>query len=252
MKVVLLGSGNVATQLGKALKNEGHEIAQVWSRNASHAKKLASSLSTVSTSLLSDLDSFADVYILSVSDDAIEEVSSSFPFKNKLLVHTSGSADLNLANISGVFYPLQTFSKLKNVDFKDVPIFLESNNVNGMRALKLLADSLSTKVYEIKSNQRKALHVAAVFACNFSNHLYAVANEILKNNDLNFELLKPLILETAEKIQSHSPQLVQTGPAVRNDQTTLNKHLEFLESYPQFKEIYKGLSQSIINLNQKA
>lgn len=252
MKVALLGSGNVGTQIGKALKNAGHEIAQVWSRNAIHADELANTLSTISTTFLSDLDSSADVYILSVSDDAIEEVSSKFPFKNKFIVHTSGSADLNLVNISGVFYPLQTFSKLKDVNFKEIPIFLESSHEDGMQLLKSLADSLSTKVFEIKTDQRRALHVAAVFACNFSNHLYAVANEVLKSNGMNFELLKPLILETAEKIQTHSPELVQTGPAIRNDQTTLNKHLEFLESYPRFKEIYKDLSQSIINLNQKA
>jgi len=252
MKIVLLGSGNVATHLGKALKAAGHEIIQVWSRTLDNAKVLAQNLQSDFINDLSQINPQAEIYLIAVSDDAIRQVAADFPFKDKILAHTSGTSELAIPEISGVFYPLQTFSKQKQVDFSIIPIIIEANNSLIAGMLETLAKSLSSKVIQLNSEQRKALHIAAVFACNFSNHLYAIANTILKKNNLEFDLIKPLIAETAEKIQQNLPASVQTGPAVRNDKLTINKHLEFLKNDVLLKEIYERLSQSIINFSQKA
>lgn len=252
MKIVLLGSGNVATHLGKALKDSGHIILQIWSRTRGHAQALGQSLQCDFTSNLSHINEDGEIYIIAVSDDAIDEIASSFPLQNKILVHTSGTTDLDIPGISGVFYPLQTFSKQKDVDFSKIPIAIEGRNSEVTEQLNYLAKSVSSKVVLMNSEQRKALHIAAVFACNFSNHLYAIADKILSDNGLDFDLIKPLITETAEKVQFNSPVTVQTGPAVRRDEITLNKHLDFLKDMTAFKDLYEQLSQSIINFDQKA
>lgn len=252
MKIVLLGSGNVATHLGKALKDSGHEIVQVWSRTLENAKALAETLNSDFTNNLSQINDKGEVYIIAVSDNAIPEIAESFPLNNKILVHTSGTTELTIPGMSGVFYPLQTFSKQKSVDFFQIPIAIEGVNVKISELLENLAKSVSSNVVKLDSEQRKALHVAAVFACNFSNHLYAIADKILTDNKLDFNLIKPLIAETAEKIRQNPPITVQTGPAVRRDQITLNKHLEFLENMKDLQDLYQRLSQSIINFDQKA
>lgn len=252
MKLVLLGSGNVATHLGKALKNAGHEIVQVWSRTLEHAKTLGEKLNTDFTINLSKITDQGEIYIIAVKDDAIREIAENFPLYNKILVHTSGTTDLNIPGVSGVLYPLQTFSKQKSVDFFKIPIAIEGLNNQISERVKSLAESVSSKVVMMTSEQRKALHVAAVFACNFSNHMYAIADKILSDNGLDFDLIKPLINETTEKIQQYHPLAVQTGPAVRRDQITLNKHLDFLKNMDDLKDIYQKLSQSIINFDQKA
>lgn len=252
MKVVLLGSGNVATCLGKSLKAAGHEILQVWSRTLDNAKVLAQNLQTDFTNNLSQVNLQADIYLIAVSDDAITQVAADFPLSHKLLAHTSGSSALNIPGISGVFYPLQTFSKQKEVDFSIIPIVVEAHTKSVADELETLGTSISNKVIHLSSEQRKALHVAAVFACNFTNHLYAIAETVLRENNLAFDLIKPLIAETAEKIEDHSPFTVQTGPAVRNDKLTMDKHLVFLKNDTSLQEIYKRLSQSIIHLSQTA
>lgn len=251
MKIVLLGSGNVATHLGKALKEGGHKIVQVWSRTFAHAQALGEKLQCDFTIHLSAISERADIYIIAVSDDVINEIASNFPFQDKMLVHTSGTTSLDIPGISGVFYPLQTFSKQKELEFSKIPIAIEARNSALAEQLSSLAMSISSKVVYMDSEQRKALHIAAVFACNFSNHLYAIADKILSDNGLEFDLIKPLIMETAEKVQHNSPVSVQTGPAVRRDQTTLDKHLDFLTNVPSLKELYEQLSQSIINFDQK-
>ena len=256
MNIVLLGSGNVATHLGSALKSAGHKILQVYSRNIHHAEELAQKLQTLATDKLEELTSEAEVYIISVTDSAIDSVAKDFPFRDKLLVHTSGTTPLDVLKPAsdniGVFYPIQTFSKQKELDFKKVPISIEAINTETENTLFNLASSLSETVVKLNSQQREVLHLSAVFACNFSNHLYAVANNLLVENKLNFDLLRPLIAETASKSQFFSPQDVQTGPAVRNDQLTINKHLDFLDDKPHLKQLYDLLSQDIINLHQKA
>lgn len=250
MKIVLLGSGNVATHLGHALKAAGHEILQVWSRSLSNAEELAGSLSAAFTDEIGALNNTADIYILSVKDDAIEEVASSFSFKDKLLVHTSGTANIGLLGESlkykGVFYPLQTFSKQKEVDFKSVPLLLEGSTEEVREQLQELAGSISGIVQSASSSQRAAIHVAAVFACNFSNHLYSISKELLDKEGLDFKLLLPLIKETADKVERLNPQDAQTGPAIRNDQLSIEKHKKYLEMSPNLLQLYTLMTDSII------
>ena len=244
IKVILLGSGNVATHLFQAFsKANGVEVVQVFSRTIS--KDFPETLQTSDFSKITE----ADVYIICVLDSAISSVSSQLLFENRLVVHTSGSSDLNLLdskNNKGVFYPLQTFTKNKAVDFSEIPICLETETDSDFKLLEKIAKSISKNVYVISSEQRKALHVSAVFVCNFTNHLYTIGNTICKENNIPFEILQPLIKETAEKIQSLSPSEAQTGPAVRNDKKTIEKHIDFLTNENQ-KEIYKILTKSIQN-----
>ena len=194
----------------------------------------------------------ADLYVISVSDNAISEVSEQLPFKNRLVVHTSGTSDISVLhdkNRKGVFYPLQTFTKGKEIDFAPIPICLEAENESDYQLLEKLGNCISQKVVRISSEQRKSLHVAAVFVCNFVNHLYQIGNEICEENNVPFEVLHPLIQETAHKIMELSPKEAQTGPAVRNDQKTIEKHIDFLTNENQ-KEIYKILTKSIQNVEK--
>jgi predicted short-subunit dehydrogenase-like oxidoreductase (DUF2520 family) len=193
------------------------------------------------------------LFIIAITDDAIAEVSRQLPFSNELVVHTSGSVSMqaiNNKNRQGVFYPLQTFSKAKYVDFKEIPICIEAQNEKDLLTLESVAKSISNSVYTINSEQRKALHVAAVFVSNFTNHLYQIGNKICIDNELSFDILKPLIQETANKILTLSPQESQTGPAKRKDTQTINAHLNFLTNDNQ-KEIYKLLTKSIIDNGKK-
>lgn len=249
--VVLIGAGNVAQHLLLAFQQaKDIKLIQILAR---HPKELTHLLDTqYITSDYTQLKE-ADLYIIAVSDNAITSVSSQIPFKNKLVVHTSGSIEMNVLdskNRKGVFYPLQTFSKIKPVDFNQIPIALEAENDNDYAVLETVANAISPHVYHINSEQRKALHVAAVFVCNFVNHLYKIGNDICIENNVSFELLKPLILETANKIISLSPDEAQTGPAKREDTITINSHLKFLKENNQ-KELYRLLTQSIIHHGKK-
>ncbi len=247
-KVVIIGSGNVAQHLIEAFQTEEQnkeiELVQVYSR-----QKAAVSQLIPWNKITDDYNSIAeaDVYILCITDDAIETVSALLPFKNRLVVHTSGSIPLTAIhenNRKGVFYPLQTFTKNKKIDFATIPICLESENAPDYHILLKIAQSISKKVFAINSDQRKALHVAAVFANNFSNHLFLISQEICQDNQIPFEILKPLIAETAEKLNSLSPQEAQTGPAKRNDLKTIEAHEAFLE-HKKYLNIYQILTQSI-------
>ena len=251
IKVSIIGSGNVAQHLIQAFQlNSQIELVQVVARDI---KKVAHLLD--SNRITSDYTQLqeADLYIIAVSDDAIAEVSSALPFKNRLIAHTSGTValdSLNSNNRPAVFYPLQTFSKDKPIDFKSVPVCLEAENETDVQILKQLAHSISNAVYEINSEQRKALHVAAVFVNNFVNYLYQMGNEICDANAIPFEILKPLIQETANKIATLSPKNAQTGPAKRNDLKTIAAHEEFLKDENQ-AAIYKLLTQSLQNNGKK-
>lgn len=253
MNIVLIGSGNVATQLGRAFKLAGQDISQVWSRNIDHALELADNLAATAISDFDNLDRTADLYIISVKDEAINTLSRELKLSDKLIVHTSGSTDINVLDGSsskfGVLYPLQTFSKTKSVEFRQIPFAIEGNTPEVTATIHAIADRLSERVMELSSEQRKSLHIAAVFACNFSNHLYVLAQELLKNQNLDFDLLRPLISETAGKVQLNDPMIMQTGPASRDDQETMNAHLELLKNNPEIQDIYKKLSQSIVNLH---
>jgi predicted short-subunit dehydrogenase-like oxidoreductase (DUF2520 family) len=255
VKVIIIGSGNVAQHLIAALQksqNSGNEIEliQVYSRKREALISLLP-LNKIATTYDDLLE--ADLYIIAVSDDAIAGVSDQLPFKNSLVVHTSGSVSLdslNNNNRKGVFYPLQTFTKNKEVNFKEIPICLETENSTDFRILEKVGKSISEKVFAIDSKQRKALHVAAVFVNNFTNHLYHLGNEICEEHQVPFDILKPLIQETAQKIMTLSPIAAQTGPAVRNDKQTIEAHQLFLTNTNQ-SNIYKILTQSIQDNGKK-
>ncbi|WP_257666433.1 Rossmann-like and DUF2520 domain-containing protein [Parapedobacter tibetensis] len=250
MDVILLGSGNVATHLGKALTEVGHRIAQVYSPSKTNAELLAEALKAKAIDNLADVDSQADAYIIAVKDDAIAQVASQLPTHLKgLVVHTAGSVDATvLAAYTmhyGVLYPLQTFSKAKAVDFSSIPLAIEGADEATYVQLENLASSLSNRVFPCDSKQRLSLHVAAVFACNFTNYLYSISADILYEHNLDFDVIRPLILETAEKVMIHLPEDVLTGPAVRNDRGTIEKHLEMLEGHPDLKELYARMSKQL-------
>lgn len=250
IKVVLIGSGNVAQHLIQVLlQAKNLDLVQAFARNPSHLSHLLHE-----DKITSDYQRIieADLYIISVSDNAIAEVSENLPFENRLVVHTSGSSDITILsdkNRKGVFYPLQTFSKNKTIDFTPIPICIEAENENDYQLLEQVAKSLSQKVFAISSEQRRSLHVSAVFVCNFVNHLYQIGNQICQENNIPFEVLHPLIQETAEKIKELSPSEAQTGPALRNDSKTIEKHLAFLEN-ENYQKIYELLTQSIQNVKK--
>jgi len=250
-QITIIGSGNVAQHLIRAFaKSELIDIVQVFARK----KENVSSLIEYSK-IVSDFEELkeADLYIIAVSDKAIADVSKQLPFQNRIVVHTSGAASLDVLDIKnrrGVFYPLQTFSKNKEVDFSMVPMCLEAENTFDFRVLEMVSKAISTTVFAINSDQRKALHVAAVFVNNFTNHLYQIGQEICEEHQVPFEVLKPLIQETAEKVNTLSPIDAQTGPAKRHDLTTIEAHLDYLTNENQ-KNIYKILTQSIQNNGKK-
>lgn len=251
LKITIIGSGNVAQHLIDAFaKSKAIDIIQVFSRTQKNiSPNLDSSKITNDWNALAE----ADLYIIAVSDDSIADVSSQLPFENRLVVHTSGSAPLtalDTKNRKGVFYPLQTFTKGKEIDFKTIPFCLEAQFENDYELLEKTASAISESIHKIDSHQRKALHVAAVFVNNFTNYLYQLGNDICQENHVSFDILKPLILETAEKLLTLSPKDAQTGPAKRNDITTIEAHESFLSNKNQ-STIYKILTQSIQNHGKK-
>lgn len=254
MRITLVGSGNVATHLGAAFKNAGHQIVQVWSRNLQNAALLAYHLKAEPIDNLSEISADTDFIIISVKDDAVEMVASFINLKNVLVVHTCGAVSMQVLEKYfinyGVFYPLQTFSKNRELDFRSVPLCLESNDKNSMDLLLDLARTVSNQVSLVNSDQRKVLHLAAAFACNFSNYLYSVAADLLEKNQLSFDLLRPLVLETASKVQQFLPSKVQTGPAVRGDKQTMQAHLSLLQQHPDLQQLYRLLSQGIIKMDK--
>ncbi|MFB2120588.1 MULTISPECIES: Rossmann-like and DUF2520 domain-containing protein [Parapedobacter] len=249
MDIVLLGSGNVATHLGHALARAGHPIKQVYSRTRVHAQTLAASLGAEATNDLADIRTQAHVYIVAVKDDALATVVAQLPVALKgMVIHTAGSVDMAVLAATkdyGVLYPLQTFSKAKAVDFSTIPIAVEASDEAALVRLEALAGSLSDRVFRCDSQQRLSMHVAAVFACNFTNHLYAIAADILSEHGLDFDVIRPLILETAQKAMEHPPKEVQTGPAVRNDVHTMEKHLALLKVNPALAQLYRLISKRI-------
>ncbi|MDN3723679.1 DUF2520 domain-containing protein [Aequorivita sp. SDUM287046] len=248
ISVVFLGFGNVNSHLFDALvRNSKASVLQVFNRNRTAINFKSKNIS-FTTDITSIVD--ADIYIIGIPDDAISAFSESLVFQNKLVVHTSGGASIGVLsskNRRGVFYPLQTFSKKRNLDFKEIPICIEAENDLDLQLLRQLGETISENVVAISSEKRAKLHLAAVFVNNFVNHLYYVGAEILQTEKLPFNLLKPLIAETAAKIEALSPQEAQTGPAKRNDIKTVEKHLNLLDE-KRHKEIYELFTKE---LNQK-
>lgn len=246
IKVVLLGAGNVGTHLFRALhKAENISLIQWYNRSAQSLEEGKGKVKTLSQ--LDELVPEADLYLLSISDDNISELSSKLKSCKGIIAHTAGSVGmeaLNPCKDHGVFYPLQTFSKQKKVDFEQVPLCLEANTKENFTLLKQVAIALGGPIHRIDSTQRKALHIAAVFVNNFVNHLYAVGEQLCQEHQVPFSVLQPLIAETADKIKSLSPKAAQTGPALREDQQVLKDHLSLLTKTTQ-KELYQLISTAI-------
>jgi predicted short-subunit dehydrogenase-like oxidoreductase (DUF2520 family) len=244
-----IGAGNLATHLSKALYHNGFRILQVYSRTEKSAKKLAEAISSKYTTSVNEIDKTTDIYIVALKDSAVAGVLSQINFNNKLVVHCSGSLPLSaLERYSGnfgVLYPLQTFSKERDVDFKEIPIFIESNSAKNEELLLYVASEISNSVSVLNSEKRIALHISAVFACNFVNHFYTIASDILKSKDISFDVLKPLILETAKKVQEMEPKMAQTGPAIRFDENIINAHLHELNYFGDYQQLYMSVSKSI-------
>lgn len=252
MRITIIGSGNVATHLAAAFKNAGHVIVQVYSRAVQNAALLAYHVKAEAIDDLAAINPETDLFVIAVKDDVIGLIAEQIAKHDKLIVHTSGATDLYaltaFTDNAGVFYPLQTFSKTKEVEFLKVPLCIEGADENITKQLLELARTISNNVSVVNSTQRKTLHLAAVFACNFPNYLYGIAQQLLAKDALDFNLLRPLIAETAGKVQSQLPQSVQTGPAAREDENTMNFHLQLLSDEPQLQEIYRLLSQGIIKM----
>ncbi|MFN3271552.1 MAG: Rossmann-like and DUF2520 domain-containing protein [Cloacibacterium caeni] len=244
MQIVLIGSGNVAFHLAKAFTEAQIPISQIFGRNTTELQKISEQFSIpFSTETLVD----ADLYIISVSDSSIAEVSSLIKNENALVTHTSGSVSREA--LSGnyrksVFYPLQTFSKSKNLDYSKIPFFIDAENENDEEILKNLASKISKNVMLANDEKRKYIHLTAVFACNFVNHLFARAKEISDSQNIPFDYFLPLIDETTQKIHELEPKLAQTGPAIRNDEKVLKLHESLLTDEEKLK-IYKTLNESI-------
>jgi len=245
INTIILGAGNVATHLYHALqKADGVTVSQWYNRNLSPLQQFKNEVD-----ITSDITALkkADIYIIAVSDDAVAKLSTQLPFENRLVVHTSGSvsiSDLNKKHQRGVFYPLQSFSKTASLDFSEVPICLEIERKSNLSILKGLAEAIGCKHYKVNSEQRSALHLSAVFINNFTNQLYRIGHEITESKGVEFEILKPLIKETAHKVETISPFMAQTGPAKRNDKKTIQKHLNALEK-DIHKNIYELMTKSI-------
>ncbi len=253
VKISFIGSGNVAWHLAPALDNAGYTVVEVYSRNKKNAKELVNRLYQAEVKL--DLDfsnSTSEIFVIAVSDDAIEEVAREVVVPdNSIVAHTSGASSLGLLEFiatdhSGVFYPLQTFSKKKSVNFGEIPICIESTSDYAEDMLNTMAKSISNEIYKIDSESRRALHLAAVFACNFTNHCLKLSEDILHSEKLPFDILKPLITETINKSLSIGPSNAQTGPAKRHDFETLDKHLDYIKDQ-ELAELYRLISQHIVD-----
>ena len=249
MQIVIIGSGNVASVLGRLCKQNGHQVLQVISRNANHAKELADELNCAYAGYSGDMNSHAELYLVAVADTALFDLNQNFNLGNKLILHTAGSVSKDvLKNVSvnyGVLYPLQSLRKEMQYA-NDIPMLVDGNTEETITLIEDFAKTLSVNVTKANDEQRLKLHVAAVVVSNFANHLYALAEEFCKKEEVDFKLLAPLIKETAERITTISPAAAQTGPAARNDVFTLDKHLQLLANYPRLKYIYLKLTESIM------
>lgn len=245
----MLGAGNVATHLSFALQNAGINISQVYSRTEDAAKLLSVQINATFTNKISDICTDADIYFYCLKDSVLAEIIPEIKALEAIHIHTAGSMNIDVFapyfKNYGVLYPLQTFSKNKAVNFSEVPVFIEASNEKVEIKLNYLASLITTKVYQISSEQRIKLHLAAVFACNFTNYLYTLSSEIVAEAQLPFDILIPLITETADKIKILPPYDAQTGPAVRNDQNVILKHFSLLSESKDKYKIYKELTKQI-------
>ena len=248
--IILLGSGNVATHLGIALKNSNYTIVQVYSKSIENAKILAKKLDAQFTNNLSKLKS-SDLIIVCINDDAILSVLSKI--KDTAIVHTSGSIGLDVFKQKftnyGVFYPVQTFNKEIDINISEIPFCIEGNSLEFEKQLIKIAKALSNNVVKMNSQQRKQLHIAAVFACNFSNHMYSIADDLLAKKNIDFKILLPLIRKTNANLENYRPKEVQTGPAKRKDTAIIQEHIATIKEN-EIKELYHRISDNIIKYHE--
>lgn len=275
MKIVLIGAGNLATHLGKALHAAGHDMLQVFSRTMQSAETLASLLDAEPLTDIAQVRDDADVYIFSVKDSALVQLVAQLcrheadglgedgavnalrkakkGEHERVFLHTAGSMPMSvfkgMAQHYGVLYPMQTFSKQREVDFSIISCFVEANDEFAQKQIEGMAREISGRVYELSSEDRKYLHLSAVFACNFANHCYAISQELLEEHGIPFDVMLPLINETAAKVHEMKPKDAQTGPAVRYDENVIDKQSKLLENHPHFKKVYDSMSKSIHGLN---
>ena len=275
MKIVLIGAGNLATHLGKALHAAGHDMVQVFSRTMQSAETLASLLDAEPLTDIAQVRDDADVYIFSVKDSALVQLVAQLcrheadglgedgavnalrkakkGEHERVFLHTAGSMPMSvfkgMAQHYGVLYPMQTFSKQREVDFSIIPCFVEANDEFAQKQIEGMVREISGRVYELSSEDRKYLHLSAVFACNFANHCYAISQELLEEHGIPFDVMLPLINETAAKVHEMKPKDAQTGPAVRYDENVIGKQSKLLENHPHFKKVYDSMSKSIHGLN---
>ena len=250
MKISIIGSGNVAAALAKRISACGHKIDAIFGRDRKKAADLAQLVNSRAVNALSDLPLDSDIYLLAVKDDAIVEVATAIKTLRGVLAHTSGATPIDsfkgVQQNYGVFYPLQTFSADIEANFEELPLCISANSTENEAKLKELAESICPNVYTITEEQRKGLHVAAVFANNFSNFLFSAAFDICKKESLSFEMLKPLIRQTLRKIEIADPEKIQTGPARRGDESTIRLHQQWLESHvPEYRKLYDALTEAI-------
>jgi predicted short-subunit dehydrogenase-like oxidoreductase (DUF2520 family) len=253
-KVAIIGAGNLATRVSLELQNNGINIVQVYSRTVTSALTLARMLGCNYVTKPEKITPEADIYIISVSDMAMAGLLENVNFNNKLVAHTAGSIPMDaLKKFSknyGVFYPLQTFSKYRDVNFSKIPFCIEGNSKQNEQILVELASTISKDVRLINSEQRKQLHLAAVFACNFVNHMYAIAGELVQDKDIPFDILRPLINETASKIKNMPPRAAQTGPALRMDKNIIQEHINMLGKKSRLGKLYTQISENIFEFHK--
>lgn len=248
MRIVLIGAGNAATVLGRKIKKAGHSITQVYSRHLYNAAELADELNSGATDDFAKISKDAELYIVALSDTALQNLNKNWHAGKTMVVHTAGAVSIGvLASVSanfGVLYPLQSLRKERN-DYDGFPLLLDANNGENLSLMTEFALTLSKTVKQADDRHRMHLHVAAVIVNNFTNHLYALAENYCNSNDVSFSLLKPLIIETADRIQEFPPATVQTGPAHRNDLLTIEKHKKLLTDHPLLLSLYDQFTQSI-------
>lgn len=250
--IVFIGAGNLATNLAKALYRKGFRIVQVYSRTEESARTLAQKVEAAFTTSLEGINPSARLYIVSLKDSAFTDLLPAVVAgkgKDALMVHTAGSLPMSVwkghVNNYGVFYPMQTFSKGREVEFDRIPFFIEASTPENVELLKAIAGTLSERVYEADSEQRKSLHLAAVFTCNFTNHMYVLAAKLLEKYGLSFDIMLPLLDETARKVHELAPKEAQTGPAMRYDKNVIGNHLDMLADEPDMQTLYELISRSI-------
>ena len=250
MKVVIIGAGNVATVFGRLLINANHQVIEVNSRNAESAQLLANKLGCSFSQDPSKIDTSADIYIVAMSDFALNNINQNFALNDKIVVHTAGSVSKEVLNkVStnyGVLYPLQSLRKENLELHQDIPLLIDGNTAEVMKVVEELALSISTIVSKTTDAERMKLHLAAVMVSNFTNHLYTLASDYCIKERLDFTMLQPLIEETALRLRYHLPGDMQTGPAKRKDIITLEKHLKLLNEYPGIKKVYLKITDSIM------